>query len=110
MMTTVLLSMKLACEREGIAEVKLHRLGSADHLLEQPELGLVLDIADCARPAPERPPPPRGAVGMPVEPFDARRRHGVDAGNDEKPPGGGALLFCRDAPPRAPRRQHRFRA
>src|SRR6266567_9021838 len=98
MMTTALLSMKLARERKGITEIKLQRLRRADHLLEQPELGLVFDVADRQRADPERATGSDfSSVRLHVEAFDAGRRHGVDVGNDQKRFCGCDLFLCQDA-------------
>src|SRR4051812_39600392 len=82
--TTVLLSIELAREREGIAKIERDRLGGLDHLLEQAEFGLVLDAADCEGADPERIPGERVAIRIGGKPLDAGGRHRIHVRGDQQ--------------------------
>ena len=70
---------------EGGAEVVVNRLVGGEHLLEEAGLRLVLDVADGERADAEGiAARQRRAVHEQLHALDARRRHGVDVGDDEQ--------------------------
>src|SRR5215216_5614713 len=89
---STVLSIELAGELEGIAEIETHRLVGGDHPSEQAELGLVLHVADRQRADAQRALQGEfGAAGRHVQVLDSGRRNGVDVGNHHQAVGGSKL-------------------
>src|SRR4051812_17168625 len=82
--TTVLLSIELAREREGVAKIEGDRFCGLDHLLEQAEFGLVLDAADCERTDPKRSAGEGVTIRVGGKSFDAGGRHRIHVGGDQQ--------------------------
>src|SRR6185312_4449731 len=97
---------ELSRQRNGVAEIEEQRLFGLDHPAEQPRLDLVLHGPDGKRSDADGAAPfERYAVVLRPQPFDARRRHGVDIGGDFHAGGPRQLWRTYDLHAGAPGRQ-----